>query len=132
MRGVILDLGIGFGYFERYFRKFLKAPIVGVDIDIEMLRKCRHDIKVLADGNALPFRKKSFDGIVCLDTIHLVKSYDYRRVLKPRSFVLISTFFNSCNFSERRAMLKRKTKGFRVTEKISEGRENEIIVLALR
>ncbi len=132
-RGLVLDIGIGSGYFEKFFSGRLKAcRIICIDNDMAMLRQCS-GLCVLADGNALPFRESAFDGVVCLDTIHLIKKNDYKRVLNKNGFFLVSLFFNMENFEERVKFLKKKLSGFRIiNEKISHGQENEIIFLALR
>ncbi len=129
--GIVIDIGIGVGYFESLYGKKIRADVIGVDNDIDMLAKCKIALKVLADGDALPFRKNAFHGMVCLDAIHLIKKKDYMRVLKPYSFIMVSNFFNKYNLEEKRRMLKNKIRGYRtISEKISYGKENEVILFA--
>jgi ubiquinone/menaquinone biosynthesis C-methylase UbiE len=87
--------------------------------------------KIIADGSALPFPDNSFDAVICLDTIHLIKSNDFKRVLKPAGFALLSIFFNKQNLEERKAMLKSKLSDFKILkELIIEEKESEYVVLA--
>ncbi len=124
----ILDLGIGPGYFEEFLKsKGISADILGIDPSKEKaLGK-----KVIADGSALPFTNNSFDAVICLDTIHLIKNDDFARVLKPSGLALFSIFFNKQNLEERKAMLKSKLSDFKILkELIIEEKESEYVVLA--
>ena len=127
LRGKILDIGIGPGYFEEFLKtKGISADIVGVDIT-----KPKGNLVITADGNSLPFHDNSFDMIICLDTIHLLKNNDFTRVLKPKGLALFSTFFNKQNFEEKKQTLKTRLVGFTLLkELIIESAEAEYVVLA--
>ena len=124
----ILDIGIGTGYFESFLqKKGIKANIVGIDTGKEIIpgKNAR------ADGNELPFIDESFDMIICLDTMHLINSSDFRRVLKPNGIVLFSIFFNKQNLEEKRATLRSRLAGFKILKELElEDKENEYFVLA--
>lgn len=124
----ILDLGIGSGYFEEFLKsKGIVADIIGIDPGKEKVM----EKKIIADGSALPFTNNSFDAVICLDTIHLIKNDDYVRILKPSGLALFSIFFNKQNLEERKAMLKSKLIDFKIIkELIIEEKESEYVVLA--
>jgi len=118
-----LDIGCGNGLFESFAKSRVKAKICGVDVS--------EGGHVIGDGDMLPFRNESFDSVVSIDTMHLLKVDDFRRVLKKRGFALLTTFFNDSNFHERRKMLFDKLRGFEILAEFEmRGRENEHVVLA--
>lgn len=119
-----LDIGCGPGFFSEFAKlRGAKARIYGIDI---LTGGC-----MTADGDMLPFKKEAFDFVICVDTMHLLKGDDFRRVLKKRGFALLATFFNDLNFYERRKMLLDKLRGFEIlTEFEIRGRESEYVVLA--
>jgi len=125
----ILDIGIGSGYFEGFLKaNGIDADIIGVDVSKEM-----HEGSVRADGDELPFVDSSFDMVICLDTIHLIITDDFRRVLRKDGLVLFSIFFNKQNFDEKRDMIKNRLSGFMVVNELTiEGKENEYVVIATK
>ena len=129
--GKVLDLGSGSGFFEKFLQKegFNLSKWVCLDPDLDMLRESGFQ-NMLGDGNRLPFKKKSFDCIVCLDSIHLIRE-DFFWVLKPGGFALVSLFFNPGNLNNRRKFLKERMKNLEtVKEFLAKGRESEIFILA--
>jgi len=124
----ILDIGIGPGYFEAFLKsKGITADIIGIDPSKEKLM----EKKIIADGSALPFTNNSFDAVICLDTIHLIKNDDFKRILKPSGLALFSIFFNKQNLEERKTMIKSKLKKFTILkELIINEKESEYVVLA--
>lgn len=117
LSGRILDIGCG--------PFFKNSGIIGLDID----KNCRPT--VIADGNELPFRENSFDTVISIDAIHLIKSKDFRRVLKPDGFALLSIFFNRQNYNEKRSMLRKKLNGFEIIDEFTiDDKESEYFVLA--
>jgi len=104
--GPVIDVGCGTG---RYVvEKAIKgSEIVALDISRGMLIKtmekakkynCYHNVySVLADGEHLPFRDKSFNGLICTLTFdHFEKcesaAYEFSRVLKDRGLCVLTTF----------------------------------------
>ena len=124
----ILDIGIGSGYFEEFLKsKGIDADIIGIDTSKEMVK----GNVAVADGNELPFVNNSFDMVICLDTLHLIKNNDFSRLLKRGGLVLFSIFFNKQNFEERKGMMKSVLDGFEIVkELIIEGKESEYAILA--
>lgn len=90
--GKILDVGSGPGFLERF------VDAVATDIDIENLRKAE-GLKVLCSGDALPFKDRSFDWVLCLDTLHKLKNADdLKRVGKK---LVVSLFCNEHNVEDK-------------------------------
>jgi ubiquinone/menaquinone biosynthesis C-methylase UbiE len=92
----ILDAGIGTGRIARPLLN-LDVHLVGIDISKEMLRKMMEKLEksfvssqvslILGDVNALPFREHSFDLVISVNVLHLIKKWrkaieETRRVLK--------------------------------------------------
>lgn len=125
---LVLDIGCGFGYFEKSF----KGKFVGLDNDITMLRgNVAIFPRVLGDGDKLPFKNETFDTVISIDTMHLLKNDDFLRVLKQGGSALLSVFFNNDNYTERRDMLLSKVKGMKVVKEFDiMGREKEFVVVA--
>jgi ubiquinone/menaquinone biosynthesis C-methylase UbiE len=81
-RDVILDLGGGTGYNSARMEGAGRRLIV-LDISFKMLRRARkhrHLDLVLGDARMLPFKNKSLDVIMAVDSLHHVR--DYPGVLK--------------------------------------------------
>lgn len=78
----LLDVGCGRGFPV----KMLKCYKAGLDIDICSLRAClhfkTHNNVVLADAANLPFHNKSFDAVLCLQVLHLLKKESSLMALK--------------------------------------------------
>lgn len=129
LSGKVLDIGIGNAYFEEFLKaQKIKAEIVGIDNNEEMIQDA--DNVILGSGDAIPFPDEYFDCIICLDTIHLLKKEDFKRVLKKDGYAIISIFFNRQNLSERRKLLNEKVKGLKIIEEfIVKGEESEIFMI---
>lgn len=127
----VLDLGIGFGYFEDFLEEsMIKSSIIGLDRDEEAARKCRVPL-VIGNANRLPFRSGTFDVLLSIDSFHSVKSGDFVRVLKRKGLALITMFFNDHSYEKVRGELKEKLVGFDIVCAFElHGRENEYVVLA--
>jgi len=74
----ILDVGCGPGYFfQEVRRKIAPRYAVGVDLFLPFLSACRrtkvYDDVILCDVRALPFSKRSFDSILCVEVIEHMK-----------------------------------------------------------
>ncbi len=124
----VLDIGCGNGYLQKEYKKM----IIGVDTDINMLRKNVAIFpRVLASGEALPFVKWSFDSIVSMDTMHLIRNNDFLRVLKPGGLVFFSIFFNDSNYEQKRSMLLQKLEQLTILQEfIVDTKEKEYVVIA--
>ena len=112
LRGRVLDLGLGKGFFENFLeeRGYNISNIVGLDCDRNVL-KSQRVASVLGNGNRLPFKKESFDCVVCIDTVHLLEK-DFLWILKPLGLVLLSVFFNEQNYEKKRELIENKMNGF--------------------
>jgi len=77
---IVLDAGCGPGNAMELIRRRRKGlSCIGIDIYRPYIKECKrkkvHDDYVLADIRNLPFRNKSFDGILCLHVLeHLTKN----------------------------------------------------------
>lgn len=122
--GRILDIGSGSGYLEKFLaEKGIKADIVCIDIE--------KAAGVRADGAALPFKEDSFDTIISIDAMHLIKGGDFVRVLKNGGFALLALFFNDGNYEERVNLLRGKLHGLEIIAEFElRGRENEYVIVA--
>lgn len=102
----ILDIGSNSGALTAKIAKiFPRAKMIGLDIhreSVEYAKKKYPHLKFeVADAQKLPFKNKSFDLILCLETIeHLVLPRkalrEIKRRLKPNGTVIIS--MDSGNF----------------------------------
>ncbi len=128
--GVMLDLGCGNGYLQ----KEVESKFIGIDNDRDMLAKSASIFpRVLGDGNRLPFADYSFDSIISIDTMHLIESGDFTRVLRPGGLVLFSIFFNDENYEKRRKMLLDKLKDFVLLDEfVLDTKEKEYVVIAAK
>lgn len=75
----ILDVGCGLGLPMRCLRQLgLRSEVIGVDVCVRYLQRVKkleiYDDLVLASAKCLPFKKKSFDSLMCLQVLeHLTK-----------------------------------------------------------
>jgi ubiquinone/menaquinone biosynthesis C-methylase UbiE len=134
LKGRILDLGSGSGYFELFLKNQGQdvSNIVSLDKDAEMLKQDTYSkTKILGDGDFLPFRSECFDLVVCIDALHLLKNNDFLRVMKPRAFILVSIFFKREDYIKKQELIKESLCGLEIIgQSIVEGKENELVVLA--
>ena len=121
--GLVLDIGAGLGYLQQFLKeKGFEADIITLDIE--------EPAQIIADGGKLPFRDNSFDAVISIDAMHLIKGSDFKRVLKNGGLALLALFFN-INYVERKNLLKEKLMGFEILAEFElHGRENEYIMLA--
>lgn len=107
--GRILDVGCGAGFLEEQFRN-----ACAVDIDLENLKKAGAK-KVLASGDALPFKSKIFDIIFCIDAIHLMRNREeFGRVLSNRGRAVISMFCSEYSKQNKLQWLKNEFKNWKI------------------
>src|SRR3989344_3996839 len=69
----ILDAGCGTGGTIQFLKKAGFANVFGIDVNQSALRYCqKRGIKNIRMGNvnSLPFKKDSFDAVICLDVLY--------------------------------------------------------------
>lgn len=99
----VLDIGCGTGRAARAMRKrWGSAQVVALDLALPMLRRARAGwlrplARVNADARALPFADASIDVLfsnLCIQWIDDVPALfdEFRRVLRPRGYLALSTF----------------------------------------
>ena len=127
-KGTVLDVGCGNGLLQKEF----DGHFVGVDVDEKMLAKSVSIFPcVIGDGSSLPFADYSFDAVISVDAMHLIKGRDFARVLKPGGIVLMAIFFNDSNYEERKQMLMDKLKGMKIIDEFTVNtKEKEYVVVA--
>ena len=130
----IADIGSGSGFFETFLKNkdYIIKKFISVEPDEFMASKDKTSWKkVHARAESLPFEGRSFDGVVCIDTIHLVSdARDMIRILKPKGWLLVALFCNPENMSARKKEIKKKFQKLKlVKEAVSKGKELEIIML---
>ncbi len=70
-----LELGVGTGRFADPLRR-KNIDVVGIDLSLTMLKLARAkglDTLILGDACNLPFKDFSFDSIICVHVLHLLK-----------------------------------------------------------
>ena len=122
----ILDIGCGNCDFEFFLKnKKIKYKIISLD------KEENKNLSVKGSGDTLPFKKSSFDLIISIDTMHLIRKNDFKRVLKENGIILFSIFFNKINFFEKKKILKEKLNDFKIlSEFVISKKENEYVVVA--
>lgn len=74
-RKIVLEIGCGSGEITPYLGGHFKL-VVGIDVSFGLLKKFHHRLKdrgvagVLADGERVPFKEHSFDGICGNNILH--------------------------------------------------------------
>ena len=61
-------------------------------------------LRVLADANALPFRDKSFDTVLCIDFVHLMKKK--KELARVGKSLIVSAFCSEFNCKQKLEWLK--------------------------
>ncbi|MCY4106048.1 MAG: methyltransferase domain-containing protein [Chloroflexi bacterium] len=91
----ILEAGCGRGFYLRMYRHWSACPLVGVELDREILQKARQNVRSLAgvslhraDITRLPFASGSFDGVILSEVLEHIADdaaalRELWRVLKP-------------------------------------------------
>jgi ubiquinone/menaquinone biosynthesis C-methylase UbiE len=130
----IADIGSGSGFFEAFLksRDYNISKFVSVEPDEFMASKDKTSRKkVQARAESLPLESRSFDGVICIDAIHLITdAKDMIRILKPKGWMLVALFCNPENMAARRREIRKKLQKLRlVKQRLSEGKELEIIML---
>jgi len=105
-RSKILEIGCAKGYLIKEFKDLLpKSTIYGVDISEYAISNSHKNIKknlIIANANSLPFKKKYFDLILSINSLHNILSLkeikesfnEIRRVGKKNMFVSVGTYEN--------------------------------------
>jgi len=97
-KGKILDVACGPGFGS----KMLKGAIF-TDNNVAYLRAF-NGLRVLADANALPFRDKSFDTVLCIDFVHLMKKK--KELARVGKSLIVSAFCSEFNCKQKLEWLK--------------------------
>lgn len=91
---LILDVGTGSGRIAREILLNTKANVIGIDIGRSNIKSSKARARnlswyevVIADGQYMPFREDSFDGIICIRALKYLPNYiqgvaEMSRVLK--------------------------------------------------
>jgi len=99
LQGKVLDVACGPGFGVEIF-----PHAIFTDKNLEYLRAFK-GLRVLANANFLPFHDKSFDTVVCIDFIHLMKNTaELNRV--SNKTIIASEFCNENNYKEKFEHLK--------------------------
>ncbi len=105
---LLLDLGCGNGRHSIFFAGH-STQVVGIDFSLNLLKIAKEKSKshnvdnvsfILADVNALPFKKNIFTNIIYLSTLHHIPTIEKRQknlaqikqILKKRGICLISVW----------------------------------------
>lgn len=87
---LLLEVGCGYGRLLRSLED--SNTCIGVDFSKEMLIHAKNAVKsplLLAHGNKLPFKKNSFDRVMCVTVlIHILSFDEIKEVLNEMDFVL--------------------------------------------
>ena len=73
----ILDAGCGNGAISNFLKGY---KIIGIDISFKALKFFKHN-KVLGNLANLPFKDKSFDLVICSDTLEHIPEKDFNKVI---------------------------------------------------
>ncbi len=112
VNGCVLDIACGTGYGSSYLINKGATPVVGADYSEEAIEYARRHYSkdglhfLRLDAQQLPFRGKSFDVIVSLETIEHLERYedflrDCKRVLKGDGIFICSTPNAKASFGSR-------------------------------
>lgn len=79
---LILDVGTGSGRIARSILSSAKANVIGIDVGRSNLKSARTRTRdkegydtIIADGQYLPFREATFDGIICIRALKYFPNY---------------------------------------------------------
>ncbi len=124
-QGIMLDIGSGPGFLSELIN------VISIDIDLENLKKAK-GLKVLASGDAIPFKSKVFDVAFCIDVVHLLKNTD--EIFRVCKRAIISCFCNRYNYYEKLDFLKSIIPRDFALEKsfVIKGKEWDAVVAARR
>lgn len=96
-RGLILDVGGGFGLMAKFLPDFIDIPrdYINLDVSRTMLRSSPYP-NILGVAENLPFRDKTFDYLVLSEVLEHVQNKvktlkEAHRVLKPSGVLLLTT-----------------------------------------
>lgn len=127
-KGRVLDIGCGAGFLEKRCHN-----ACAVDIDLENLKKAGAT-KVLASGDALPFKSKIFDTIFCIDAVHLMRNREeLGRVLSNSGRAVISIFCSEYNKREKLQWVKNEFKNWEIEKEFFVGsKELDAVIVCNR
>lgn len=98
LEGVVLDYGVGEGYFLDKIKHSCKE-VYGMDISSLALNKARKSypyLNLTLSENSVYFSKNFFDTIICFDTLEHILDIEttleeFYRLLKPNGYLCITT-----------------------------------------
>lgn len=107
-----LEYACGSGAFSNFISS---SRIVGLDISFNLLRSSKSVIPVQGNGEELPFKKQSFDFVLCAAALHHIRRLnqalaEIARVIKPGGYLYI--FELNTNHPQRKLVSTRQS-GFR-------------------
>ncbi len=114
VEGIVLDIGSGPGFLERYI------DCIALDPSLHHLKEFEGK-RILGDGNCLPLKTGAADWIFCLDTVHLLGNdfwKELKRVLKPNGKAVVSVFISRLE--------KLKPVGFEIVKEFEVSGDKEI------
>ena len=86
-----LEYACGSGAFSGFITE---SRLIGLDISFNLLRSSKSVIPVQGDGEALPFKNRAFDFVLCAAALHHIPKLDraiaeIARVIKPGGHIYI-------------------------------------------
>lgn len=113
----ILDIGLGYGYFEKLFQRQNKNhKLSGIDLSKESIINIKKEVKgSFKEGSVLkiPFRENSFEVVVALEIIEHLKASEVfkayseiKRVLAPGGQLIISVPVNETFYTKPQSTIK--------------------------
>lgn len=97
-KGKILDVACGPGFGA----KIMKGAIF-TDNNVTYLRAFK-GLRVLADANFLPFKSDSFDTVLCIDFVHIMKNK--KELTRVGKSLIVSAFCSEFNCKQKLEWLK--------------------------
>ncbi|HPY61434.1 MAG TPA: class I SAM-dependent methyltransferase, partial [Methanospirillum sp.] len=102
---VILDVGCGKGFLLYEFTQLLPGiTVVGFDISQYALKNCKEEVKgdlIRGSADLLPFKSRSFDLVISINTLHNLYCYqmasalkEIQRVSKEHAYIVVESYRN--------------------------------------
>lgn len=93
-----LGLDAPCGYGKSLIPLAMESQVVGLDLSISMLKRCKLNLKTLhlqsdlirGDLRALPFRPQTFDAALCLNSLYVIKPKYWLEILEGFNEVLVN------------------------------------------
>ena len=140
----ILDVGTGTGRVARKILEASEARVIGIDIERDNIKNAKEKFSenyadkydlIVADGQFLPFKNSSFDGITCIRTLkyfpnHQLGIREMSRILKNGGTLVLtlSNVFSIDSFLVRLKILAYRTL-FNFRRLVQYLRHNNLVVV---